>query len=289
MPSTPLPFLLSGAYALSLWSLCFASLFAARRQVRVAMGFIWAVTVLSGLSVLLIIICEHRLPLFGPFESGIYIILLSMLMEIVSQRNHAAQDGEENGFQGGEHGAMNAIRCLTSVGTALFCLGLMGLMLPHPKAFNGDFFMYGSVWVNLFFNLRLVATAIWGRAAVMFLVGAWVKDFNLSSIGHAAFSESENRYKKRHDVRDLFFTRARNLLLMGLVIFLCSEWSGSWWCLNWLGDSWRWNQVFFKAAMVFILVMLACHLPPSLAKSSKIKAIFGALPMLFLLWIIFYH
>ena len=281
MQSTPLPSVLSGVYCLLFWSLCFASLFAVRKQARVAMGFITAITLLSGFSVFLIILCEHRLPLFGPFESGIYIIFLSILMEIVAQRNHAAEDGDR--LQGIEHGAVSSIQCRTLAGSTLFCLGLMGLILPHPKEFNGDFFMYGNVWVNLFFNLRLVATAIFGRAAVMFLVGAWTKD---DPLPHQKMS---NRHNRNHHVRDFFFIRARNLLLIGLVTFFCSEWSGSWWCLNWLGDSWRWNKIFFKAAMVFILVMLACHLPPTLAKSSKSRAVFGSLPVFFLIWMIFYH
>ena len=49
--------------------------------------------------------------------------------------------------------------------------------------------------------------------------------------------------------------RARNFLLTGVVIYLAGEWSGSLWCLNWLGDTWRWSGGFFKSAVVFLLVI----------------------------------
>lgn len=331
MSSTPLSFLLPGIYSLSLWSLCFAFLFSLRREVVSAVKMFGAVTLMSGISAFLIIIVEYRLPLFGPFESGMYILFIFLLMELVFQWAMPSLSSSPSPMPRSRPRQRSISRSIpisfqkplidvsregrnpinpkqrTAVGSALFGLFIMALILPHPKAFNGDFFMYGNVWVNLFFNLRLVATALFCRAAMMFLIGAsvswrWTDDdkpLPKSLLGrepgdadHPKISTPTPRYcpnSPMDNAQNFFFKKARGLLLIALAFFLCSEWAGSWWCLNWLGDSWRWSQVFFKAAMVFILVMAACHLPPVLAKSPSMKGIFGAFPALYLLWMIFYH
>jgi hypothetical protein len=78
---------------------------------------------------------------------------------------------------------------------------------------------------------------------------------------------------------------------VGTCIYLSGEWSGSLWCLNWLGDSWQWSRGFFRASLLFLLVMAACHLPaPKKGVLNPVfKGISGALPGIFGLYMIFFY
>jgi hypothetical protein len=151
--------------------------------------------------------------------------------------------------------------------------------IDKPIEFNDDFYMYGNIWVNSFFNLRLMAAAFFIHGAILLNAAAWKRPDKMPK---DAVTDHKCRQKK-------IFYRARNILLTGIVIYLASEWSGSLWCLNWLGDSWRWSKGFFKAAIIFLLVMTSFHLPPSLSNSPRARAIIGSCPALFIIWMIFVH
>jgi len=81
----------------------------------------------------------------------------------------------------------------------------------------------------------------------------------------------------------------RNFLLTAIAVYLASEWSGSLWCLNWMGDSWQWSRGFFKAGIIFLLVMTASHVPRSFGASDKTKAFLGSCPGIYMLWMLFQH
>jgi hypothetical protein len=147
---------------------------------------------------------------------------------------------------------------------SIVILAILALQIKNPMAVNSDYYMYDNVWVMLFFNLRLLSAGFFVHAAVLYL-------------SHL-FEGSDELLKY-----------ARYQTLIGAVIYLCSEWSGSLWCLNWLGDSWRWSNGFFKASLLFLLVMLICHLPPFQGKNRFLRPLLGTLPGIFALWMIFYH
>ncbi|MBA3012796.1 MAG: hypothetical protein KKF12_12765 [Proteobacteria bacterium] len=202
-------------------------------------------TCLAG--VVFIAVCVGRPPLFGPFEAAIYIVFVMGVLARVFQKNW--------GYQ-------TAFVLFNSLGVLIILL----LQQGKPMALNEDYFMYGNLWVNLFFNLRLLAAAFLAHGASQYL-------------GHMVEKEQ----------RDLLSTGGRNTLLAGACVYLTSEWAGSLWCLNWFGDSWQWSRGFFKASILFLLIMVVCHLPSFINRNKRIQGISGMLPGLFILWMIFYH
>ncbi|MEH0021162.1 MAG: hypothetical protein V6Z89_16025 [Desulfobacter sp.] len=148
--------------------------------------------------------------------------------------------------------------------SSVCAFALLALQWGAPMALNNDYYMYADITVLLFFSLRLTAAGIFAHGAVQHVCAALGKEGRLW-----------------HD--------GRNTLLAGACVYLASEWTGSLWCLNWLGDSWQWSHGFLKAAILFLLVMLACHLPAQVLKQTILRAAGGILPGLFILWMIFYH
>ncbi len=192
--------------------------------------------------VLFIAFSAKRPPLFGPFESCIYIALILALL---------SKKVDAKGF---------------SIHTIVI-LFIMILQAGFSFAINEDYYMYDNIWVILFFNLRLLAAAWFIHVTALYLT--WFFDMSNGS--------------------EVIPRQARFHLLMATFIYLCSEWTGSLWCLNWFGDSWQWSSGFLKASILFLLVMLVCHLPRTLGTKRVVNAFFGALPGCYVLWMIFYH
>lgn len=246
-----------------------------------------------GVGIVLLVVTEHRPPLLGAFESTIYIFFILCLLELISFRSVYIM----------------AFKPKTGIFTCGVMVIILALQITTPKQFNHDFFMYENLWVNLFFNLRLVAAAFFIRAAILFNLAAWAcPDKHLMDASTAGFhfrtpgfySVSGNGcFEKFHHngvtppnskaLQKNTLYMARNFLLLGVAVYLVSEWSGSFWCLNWLGDTWRWSGGFFKASLIFLLVMAVFHLPPSMAKLIKIRAVIGSGPAMVITWMIFYH
>ena len=143
-------------------------------------------------------------------------------------------------------------------------LAMMLLNLKGPITLNRDYFMYADPTVVLFFHLRVLAAGVLIHGGCRYM---------------AAAAQGSKR----------LFHGGRNALLAGTCIYLASEWNGSLWCLNWYGDSWHWSRGFFKAAILFLLVMAALHLPPTLMKHKWARGSVGSLPGLFMIWMLFYH
>lgn len=151
--------------------------------------------------------------------------------------------------------------------TLIIILLILALQIGKPIVLKDDYFMYDNIWVMLFFNLRLLSAAFFVHVMILYI---------------AYFFESA-------DKNDFLSRYARFYLLIGTFIYLISEWSGSLWCLNWFGESWLWSPGFLKASMLFLLIMLGCHMPQLLGKNKLLKTILGSFPGCFALWMIFYH
>lgn len=195
---------------------------------------------------LLVAFAMGRPPLYGTFEGG---VTIAFCMGILSRLFGKSRDLPGHFFR------INSLVLLA----VLLLQGVRSIEL------NSNYYMYDSLLVVLFFNLRLVATAFLAHAASQFLA----------------------TLKARH--ADILFQGGRNSLLAGTCLFLVSEWCGSLWALNWLGDAWLWNRGFFKAAILFLLVMTACHLPGPIFKQRACRAFLGALPGTFAVWMTFYY
>ncbi len=249
-------------YAVCTFFLIALILFLARKHpwARIAM---YAGTVIAGMGVVLLIVTQHRLPLYGAFESTFYILFVVSLLEILSTR---CTD-------------MTPFKGRIGLFTCIAIVVILIMEINKPIEFNDDFYMYGNIWVNFFFNLRLIAAGFFIHGAILLNSAAW---------GRVDKIPGDEVTDRNYSQKKVIY-RARNILLTGIVIYLASEWSGSLWCLNWLGDSWRWSKGFFKAAIIFLLVMTSFHLPPSLANSPRTRAIIGSCPALFIIWMIFIH
>lgn len=149
---------------------------------------------------------------------------------------------------------------------SLAVLVLLLTQAGRSMALNPDYYMYENPLVMVFFHSRILACAFLVHGASQYLAGAFSKTGP-----------------------DCFFQGARNSLLAGACVFLAGEWAGSLWALNWLGDPWQWSRGFFKAAVLFLMVMAACHLPPALARNRLGRALAGALPGVFMVWVLFFY
>ncbi len=211
---------------------------------------------LCGAGILSMIIIEKRPPLFGTFESTIYIIFILSLFVLLP--GHSLLSGlSKNNIPG------------TTYITILFILLLQA---GEPMVFNNDFYMYDDLIVIVFFNFRLIAAAFFIYAAIIVNSCIWRSNARIKNSG-----------------KDLLMKNSRNFLLAGVAIYLVSEWAGSIWCLNWLGDTWLWSKGFFKSSIIFLLVMIISHLPSSHSKFYRTKAILSSFPAIFILWMIFHH
>lgn len=205
------------------------------------------------LTVVLIFFWEKRPPLYGPFESAVFIsAILSFLVMIPKQGLLSAAP-------------LNHI----AVSTYFVILVILGFQIFQPKIFNSDFYMYDSLKVIVFFNFRLIAASLFIYAAIIVNYGVF--------------------FMKPSANKELVMKSGRNYLLTAAAVYLISEWSGSIWCLDWLGDTWQWSKGFFRSSAIFLLVMISCHIPPAFSASKPLKAVLMTLPGVFIFWMIFHH
>jgi hypothetical protein len=229
-----------------------------------AAGYLKALGIgICTFSVLVIVFTAKRPPLFGPFEAGSYIILILLLLSAGNKTD------------------------TFSLINAVVILVILALQFAHPLGMNEDYYMYGNVWVVLFFNLRLTAAGLFVHGAVLHL-SHFFEPAGQTKTSEAGTGESRAAQTSPSDTGAVL-KQARVRTLTGAVVYLCSEWSGSLWCLNWFGDSWQWSNGFFKASLLFLLVMLTCHLPPVPGRNRLLRTILGSCPGVFALWMIFFH
>jgi len=134
---------------------------------------------------------------------------------------------------------------------------ISGFMLFFPLQLNHDFFMYSSPWVQSFFFFRLMAAGI-----ILFTGIRFTAELRSPSTTNNPILPPKPIYL---------------LFLFGTVLFLCSEFSGSVWCLKGWGDSWHWSENFFQSAAIFFLVMLNLHIPIRTFRTQKSRSVLGAL------------
>jgi len=137
---------------------------------------------------------------------------------------------------------------------------LGAFMCFFPLQANHDFFMYANPWVQSFFFFRLLSAGIILYAGIR-SAAAW-----------AGVREKPNPV---HEIR-----RRHMLFLLGTILFLSSELSGSIWCLKGWGDSWHWSENFLQSAAIFFLIMLNLHIPSHLLKSAGTRERLGTLSAL---------
>jgi hypothetical protein len=204
--------------------------------------------ILNGISLMAITAAADRPPIYGPFEVFQSVSFIFALLYWCCDRTPKHE---------------TPFIPVWPVNVILFLLALL-----DPLRLNPDYCQYDNLFVVLFFDLRILSMGILLYAAYCF------------------FSSLEK--KKAGAIRDTALYQGRNFLLLGATVFLAGEYCGSYWCLNGWGDAWLWNHRFFLSALMFLLSMMACHLPASWLPSGRRRAFMGAFP-LFLLIVLFIH
>ena len=157
----------------------------------------------------------------------------------------------------------------TVAGAWMVSLLLLGILYFYPKTINSDFYMYNRAVVLAFFNFRISAAAFFLMAGIQICAG-------LFSAG-------------RTEAVAKPLQLGRELLLLGTICFLVSECAGSFWCLQWWGDSWHWSKGFLKAACAFMGVMLTFHIPANWRLAKPLWTVAGCVPGLGSLWLLLLH
>jgi hypothetical protein len=211
----------------------------------------WAVLVANFAACLAIGFTAGRIPIYGHFE---VIIQICFILSLVAVWDAWTRRSKEN---------------LPGINTGIWTVSFLLLVLLsiYPKSLNADFYMYDRLSVLSFFNFRICAAAF-------FLVGA-------ICICTASFSSTTVK-----SPAGSLPWRGRRFLLIGSICFLVSEFTGSYWCLNWYGDSWHWSRNFLEAACVFMGIMLAFHIPAGWRVPRTIRAVLGCLPAMGVLWLL---
>jgi hypothetical protein len=173
----------------------------------------------------------RRLPAYGRLETNLHIsLVLALCVETAGRRPHISN--------------------ICPWGRAVVCLLLLMALFTH-EGLNPDFFMYEFISVQLFFFLRLTAGGVLIFAFLLFAI-AWITQL-LSS-------KNETPVKTR---------AATTALILGAVLFLGSEFSGTFWSSLSYGDTWHWSRNFFRSSAIFLILMLPLHAPVRLKKNIR--------------------
>lgn len=138
---------------------------------------------------------------------------------------------------------------------------LLALPLLLGSSLNPDFFMYGFFYTQAFFFCRLLS--------MCFLACAICWQLGLLFFGQ------DDPFAANH------MLSARAHLIASAAFFMAAELCGSIWCMYGWGDTLHWNSQFFMGYIMFICLMIPCHLPPTLARKLRLRALVSVVPMLF--------
>ena len=191
-----------------------------------------------------IIISSKHIPASGDFERTINIVLV---LSTVGTLNSFRKDLKTISFS-----------------YWYFVLFFMFYVLFYPLEAGPSYFMYDSIWVKLFFQLRIISIALFVYALSVLISCIACKEKNKTAL----------------------MQRARNYTLLGAGIFLSGEFCGSVWAwLGW-GDPWRWSGGFFISTVIFILALASSHLPAKIMLSD-IKRIWYQITLLTFILLIY--
>lgn len=87
--------------------------------------------------------------------------------------------------------------------------------------------------------------------------------------------------QREHDLRVAHISK--DMVYLASTVFLAGEIAGSYWGFVGWGTTWRWSGNFFFSAMLFVLYMVALHIPRKFFSNQKAYLVATLLP---LLWIV---
>ncbi|GAA4875998.1 hypothetical protein [Ferrimonas pelagia] len=121
---------------------------------------------------------------------------------------------------------------LGALSMATILLIISTFVVPH----SSDNIMLTYLWAHLFFVSRPLAV---GFA----LISAW-----------GLYLTATVRHRRLQEISEIY------ALLAG-TLFLGGEIAGAWWAFEGWGRSWGWSDNFMFSAMVYLMLILAFHLP----------------------------
>ncbi len=137
---------------------------------------------------------------------------------------------------------------------------LQALVLCYEFTPDTAYYMYQKVYVTAFFQCRVWAMACFTLSSIQYAASLWLPD-------------RDNDYPYA-------LKQGRNFTLLGASFFLAGEFSGSYWCLQWWGDTWHWSKGFMLAMVVFLLSMLSRHVPLALFNKKPLQTLLNLFPPL---------
>ncbi len=135
-------------------------------------------------------------------------------------------------------------------------LGLLAAASLAPEPYRNESFMMGYLFAQLFFLSRPLSLGL-----------------TLFALGGARDCLGKDPSP------GMLFQSQKAALLAGL-IFLGGEISGCYWGFMGWGTTWRWSGNFYFSAMIFVLYMMALHVPRSLFPSARAYAWGFFLPLI---------
>jgi len=191
-----------------------------------------------GLTLATLLITRGNLPVFGDFESLVFVtFILGAFVSFCSPR----------------HASGTFARCWAY----FFILALLLFSLHYPKDPPSNQHIQHYIWAIYFLAFRKVALA-----AMLF-----------SSCFYTQY-----RKDRRRGINDPIFSHlGRNYLLLSAICFLISEYTGMIWCQNGWGDFWHWSNAFFQSTLVLLYLMTVFHIPGRNGNFDRVRSLLGCL------------
>jgi len=133
--------------------------------------------------------------------------------------------------------------------TAVFLI-LLALGSLVTEDYRTPSFMSGYMFARLFFLSRPLSLGL-----------------TLFALGGAA-----DIFFRNDDPDSGILFQSKQAALLGAVIFLGGEIAGCYWGFSGWGTTWRWSGNFYFSAMLFVLYMVALHVPRSVFTSARAHA-----------------
>ncbi len=217
---------------------------------KVIGNILWSISLLGSInSFVLLTLASGHLPVSGDFEK--YQAIGMILITLGFLRNVI----------------FNA-RLPENLLLPVFTLALMAFAMRGNMTVSDDYLIYGRWDVMLFFYCRKIAIALFV--------------LSVSEYVNLLILNKETKNLK------LSYRLGRNLTLLGGAFLIAGELSGSIWALYGWGDPWRWSGGFFISGAMFILSMLALHIPPKWTKLYHNTLLLSAAPLLVILILYIY-
>jgi ABC-type transport system involved in cytochrome c biogenesis permease subunit len=198
----------------------------------------------SVLPVVYIYVQNGHLPMSGTFEKMQNMVMIIILLGLIYEFINRKRD-------------INALEFWIIV-VIFQSLAFFDELKADPM-----FYMYDNVFVAMFFQLRLISIAVLTFSVSMYLTSL--------------------RLKTGSDEKSFMMHHAANFTLLGAILFIAGEFSGSMWAQLAYGDSWRWSKNFFTSGAMFLLALLGSHLAPSWIKNKNLQILFSIIPLLIII------